>query len=205
MPLSIIVRVVSQVYEKCIHYAAENPDSEEEEMLCNVILSRYENMRLRIVNGGCDTDVGLKSIENSLLDVIVYEQQYQDLRRSYSDHEEMYSDHEEMYSDHEETCSDPSQEQLSRSDPSQGQLSRSDPSQGQLSRSDPPTRCSGDDCREDGYLVCRDETDMLNVSVNLNLSYTEFKNNIISAENDDNEIHVTYEDHADDDVDDIYS
>jgi hypothetical protein len=153
MPLSIIVRVVSQVYEKCIYYAAKKPVLEEETMLCNVILSRYENMRLRIVNGGCDTDVGLKSIEDSLLDVIVYEQQYQDLINSSIDEDDDYS----------------------------------------------------------GDIItlekCCDETEILNVSVNLNLSYTEFKNNIISAEDDDNDIRVTHEDHHDDDgdVDDIYS
>ena len=155
MPLSIIVRVVSQVYEKCIYYAAEKPETEEEEMLCNVILSRYENMRLRIVNGGCDTDVGLKSIEDSLLDVIVYEQQYQDLRNSSID-----VDEEDNY--------------------------------------------SGDIITLE---KCRDETEILNVSVNLNLLCTEFNNNIISAHDDDNNILVTYEDHHDDDddVDDIYS
>ena len=158
MPLSIIVRVVSQVYEKRIYYAAEKPETEEEEMLCNVILSRYENMRLRIVNGGCDTDVGLKSIEDSLLDVIVYEQQYQDLRNSSID-----VDDDDDY--------------------------------------------SGDIITLE---KCRDETEILNVSVNLNLSCAEFKNNIISTKDDDNNILVTYEDHHDDDddvddVDDIYS
>lgn len=155
MPLSIIVRVVSQVYEKCIYYAAEKPETEEEEMLCNVILSRYENMRLRIVNGGCDTDVGLKSIEDSLLDVIVYEQQYQDLRNSSID-----VDDDDDY--------------------------------------------SGDIITLE---KCRDETEILNVSVNLNLSCAEFKNNIISTEDVDNDILVTYEDHHNDvdDVDDIYS
>jgi hypothetical protein len=152
MPLSIIVRVVSQVYEKCIYYAAKKPVLEEETMLCNVILSRYENMRLRIVNGGCDTDVGLKSIEDSLLDVIVYEQQYQDLINSSID-----EDDDDDY--------------------------------------------SGDIITLE---KCRDETEILNVSVNLNLSCTEFNNNIISADDDDNDIRVTYEDHHDDD-DDIYS
>ena len=146
MPLSIIVRVISQVYEKCIYYSAKNPKSEEETMLCNVILSRYENMRSRIVNGGCDTDVGLKSIEHSLCDVIIYEKEYQDLINSSIDEDHDYS----------------------------------------------------------GDIItlekCRDETEMLNVAVNLNLSYTEFKN-IISTEDDDNEIHVTHEDHDDD----IYS
>lgn len=188
MPLSIIVRVVSQVYEKCIFYSAENPESEEEAMLCNVILSRYENLRKRIVNGGCDTDVGLKSIEDSLRDIIVYEQQYQNLI-SVCLCEELS----------EELSQEPSQE-----------LSQ------ELSQE--PTRCSGDDCREYGYLVkvmpaiaaaantqCRDETDILNVSVNFNLSYAEFKNNIISTEDHDNDINVTYEDHDADDVDDIYS
>ena len=151
MPLSIIVRVISQVYEKCIYYSAKNSKSEEETMLCNVILSRYENMRSRIVNGGCDTDVGLKSIEHSLCDVIVYEKEYQDLINSSIDEDDDYS----------------------------------------------------------GDIItlekCRDETEMLNVAVNLNLSYTEFKN-IISTEDEENEIHVTHEDLDDDaDIDDIYS
>ena len=151
MPLSIIVRVISQVYEKCIYYSAKNSKSEEETMLCNVILSRYENMRSRIVNGSCDTDVGLKSIEHSLCDVIVYEKEYQDLINSSIDEDDDYS----------------------------------------------------------GDIItlekCRDETEMLNVAVNLNLSYTEFKN-IISTEDEENEIHVTHEDLDDDaDIDDIYS
>ena len=185
MPLSIIVRVVSQVYEKCIYYAAEKPKSEEEEMLCNVILSRYENMRLRIVNGGCDTDVGLKSIEHSLCDVIVYEKEYQWIKQCDGDNEVI---------DEVINCDN--------DDPSQGQLSHSDPSQELLSHSDiDDSRCVKMITLE----KCRDETEILNVAVNLNLSYTEFKNTIISTEDDDNEIHVTYEDHADDDVDDIYS
>ena len=148
MPLSIIVRVISQVYEKCIYYSAEKPKSEEEAMLCNVILSRYENMRLRIVNGGCDTDVGLKSIENSLLEVIVYEQQYQCVKHQ--------------------------------------------------------SRCLSEDkgcCIKMPTLEkCQDETDMLDVAVNLNLSYTEFKNNVIYAEDreSDDEDDV-------DNTDDIYS
>ncbi len=181
MPLSIIVRVVSQVYEKCIYYAAEKPKSEEEEMLCNVILSRYENMRLRIVNGGCDTDVGLKSIEHSLCDVIVYEKEYQWIKQCDN----------EVIDEDVDNDDDPSQEQLSHSDPSQGLLSHSD---------------IDDSCCVKMITLekCRDETEMLNVSVNLNLSYTEFKNNIISTEDDDNEIHVTYEDHDNAD-DDIYS
>jgi hypothetical protein len=175
MPLSIIVRVVSQVYEKCIYYAAEKPKSEEEEMLCNVILSRYENMRLRIVNGGCDTDVGLKSIEHSLCDVIVYEKEYQWIKQCDGDNEVI---------DEVINCDN------------------DDPSQGLLSHSDIEDSC----CVKMITLEkCCDKTDILNVAVNLNLSYTEFKNNIISTEDDDNEIHVTYEDHADDDVDDIYS
>jgi hypothetical protein len=186
MPLSIIVRVISRVYEKCIYYAVEKPESKEEAMLCNVILSRYENMRSRIVNGGCDTDVGLKSIEDSLLDVIVYEQQYQDLCDAKSSLCDSYS-----FCDDENIVDDPSQ----------GLLSRSDPSQGLLSHSDIDDSC----CLKMITLEkCRDETEMLNVSVNLNLSHTEFKNNIISTEDDDNEIHVTYEDHPNDD-DDIYS
>jgi hypothetical protein len=174
MPLSIIVRVISQVYEKCIYYSAENPETEEEKMLCNVILSRYENMRSRIVNGGCDTDVGLKSIENSLLDVIVYEQQYQDIKYPVID------DHDDHSGD--DCC--------------------------ELEESDNSSYCVNMITLE----KCRDETEMLNVAVNLNLSYTEFKN-IISTEDANNEIHVTYEDHPNDDdddddvddVDDIYS
>ena len=180
MPLSIIVRVISQVYEKCIYYAVEKPESGEEAMLCNVILSRYENMRSRIVNGGCDTDVGLKSIENSILDAIVYEQQYQDLCDAKSSLCDSYS-----FCDHEVIVDDPSQ-----------------------GLQELPLRSDIDDscCVKMMTLEkCRDETDMLNVAVNLNLSYTEFKN-IISIEDDDNEIHVTYEDHDnDEDVDDIYS
>lgn len=169
MPLSIIVRVVSQVYEKCIYYSAENPKSEEETMLCNVILSRYENMRSRIVNGGCDTDVGLKSIENSILDAIVYEQQYQDLCDAKSSLCDSYS-----FCDHEVIVDDPSQGP-----------------QGPQGLLELPLHSDIDDCR--------DETDMLKVAVNLNLSYTEFKN-IISTEDEDNEIYVTHEDFDDDDI-----
>ena len=150
MPLFIIVRIVSQVYEKCICYSTIKSDSEEEKMLCNVILSRYENMRKRIVDGCCDTDVGLKSIEDSIREVIVYEQQYQDLRNSIIDE---YEDDD----------------------------------------------YSGDIATLE---KCRDKTELLNVAVNLNLSYAEFKN-IISTEDGDNEIHVTHEDLVEDD--DIYS
>lgn len=149
MPLSIVVRIVSQVYEKCIYYSAEKPKSEEEAMLCNVILSRYENMRLRIVNGGCDTDVGLKSIEHSLCEVIVYEKEYQWIKQFDGDNEVI----DEERPSNEDSC------------------------------------CVNMTTLE----KCRDETDMLNVAVNLNLSYTEFKN-IISTEDEDNHINVTYED-----------
>ena len=157
MPLSIIVRVVSQVYEKCIYYTSENPKSKAEEILRNVILSRYENMRLRIVNGGCDTDVGLKSIENSLLEVIVYEQQYQCVKHQ--------------------------------------------------------SRCLSEDkgcCIKMPTLEkCQDETDMLDVAVNLNLSYTEFKNNVIYAEDresdDEDDAADSYDVDNTDDTDDIYS
>ena len=145
-------------------------------MLCNVILSRYENMRSRIVNGGCDTDAGLKSIENSILDAIVYEQQYQDLCDAKSSLCDSYS-----FCDHEVIVDDPSQ----------GLLSHSDPSQGPQGLLELPLHSDIDDCR--------DETDMLNVAVNLNLSYTEFKN-IISTEDEDNEIYVTHEDFDDDDI-----
>jgi len=164
MPLSIIVRVISQVYEKCIYYSAEKPKSEEEAMLCNVILSRYENMRLRIVNGGCDTDVGLKSIEHSLCDVIVYEKEYQWIKQCDGDNEVIDED--------------PSEERPS----------------------------SDNSCCVNMITLekCRDVTEMLNVAVNLNLSYTEFKN-IISTEDANNEIHVTYEDHPNDDDDVEYS
>jgi hypothetical protein len=150
MPLFIIIRIVSQVYEKCIYYSTIKSDSEEEKMLCNVILSRYENMRKRIVDGYCDNDAGLKSIEDSIREVIGYEQQYQDLRNSIIDE---YED---------------------------------------------------DDYSGDIVTLekCRDKTELLNVAINLNLSYTEFKN-IISTEDEENDIRVTHEDHHNDD--DIYS
>lgn len=65
------IKFVSQFYEKYIEYFSKKPQSEDEEMLRNLILARCERIRAKIINGD---PVAL--IEPYLNDIYEYEKQY---------------------------------------------------------------------------------------------------------------------------------
>lgn len=65
------IKFVSRFYEKYIEYFSKKPQSEDEEMLCNLILARCERIRAKIINGD---PVAL--IEPYLNDIYEYEKQY---------------------------------------------------------------------------------------------------------------------------------
>lgn len=74
-----VVQFVSIIYESIDKYSKMKPETEEEEMLLSVIIARYENIRMKIISGMCDSEQNFKHLYNLYTDIHVYERHFESL------------------------------------------------------------------------------------------------------------------------------
>ena len=74
-----VAQFVSIVYESIEKYKDMKPETEEEELLIGAIIARYENIRMKILSGMCDSAKNFKQLFELFTDIQVYERQLESL------------------------------------------------------------------------------------------------------------------------------
>ena len=74
-----VAQFVSIIYESIEKYNEIKPETEEEELLIGVIIARYENIRMKILSGMCDSSRNFKQLFELFTDIQVYERHLESL------------------------------------------------------------------------------------------------------------------------------